>query len=82
MPLGRRRRDSVLSNTNHNQGRLHINFAVNYDTYTYYPGESRPLNQNLDQGRSNYIQFGGKVVREYYQNDAYLTGISTYYNAG
>ncbi len=75
MPLGRRRRDSVLANTNHNQGRLTKIFAVNYDTYIHYPGESRPLNQNLDQGCSNYIQFGGKVVREYYQNDAYLTGI-------
>jgi hypothetical protein len=53
--LGKRKSDSVLANTNHNQGRLPTNFALNYDIYTHYLSKSRPLNQNLDQGRSNNI---------------------------
>lgn len=63
MLLGRRRRSSVSANTNYNQGRLPIDFALNVDTYNHYFMESRPLNQNVDQGRSNYIQIGGEGAR-------------------
>jgi hypothetical protein len=63
MLLGKRRRSSVLTNTNYIHGRLPIDVALNVKTYNDYLMESRPLNQNLDQGRSNYIQFGGEEAR-------------------